>query len=250
MRCVPRKPLLMAISILAAASAASSAQAQTRSSDWQVRVGGAWINTDTSNDNLVFEGIELNNFRANVGNKAGPVFNVTWFATPNIGIELLAAAPFKHGISGRGELSGLDLGSTKHLPPTLSVQYHFLPHSELRPYVGAGVNYTIFSSESVASGVHEALIATANGATGSDFAGGSTRMSIKDSYGLSFQAGVDLHFNKRWFVNFDARWISIDADARLKSRTTSASTGDTTLRSNLDLSIDPWVYSATIGYRF
>jgi len=241
------KPLIV---LGVAACSAQAAMAQT-TSDFQVRVGGAWITPNTSNDNLVFEGTELENFRASVGNKAGLVFNGTWFATPNIGIELLAALPFEHKINGRGELGPLGrLGSTKHLPPTLSVQYHFLPYSELRPYVGAGLNYTIFSSESVADGVHDALIATANAATGGGFNGGDTKLSIKDSYGLSFQAGVDIHFTQRWFVNFDVRWIEIDADATLNSRTRNASGSDVTLRSKLDLSIDPWVYSATIGFRF
>lgn len=66
----------------------------------------------------------------------------------NIAIELLAATPFSHDIKGTGALAGVGkVGETKQLPPTLSVQYHFSPKASVRPYVGAGINYTIFFSE-------------------------------------------------------------------------------------------------------
>ena len=59
--------------------------------------------------------------------------------TDNWAVELLAAYPFEHDIY---LVDGPEVGSTKHLPPTVSLQYHFMPDSTFQPYLGAGVNYT------------------------------------------------------------------------------------------------------------
>jgi len=120
------RKLALATAMTAALSAPAMAQ---EAGDWLFRIGGGFIATDTSNDNLVFEGIELDNFRADVDDAAGLIFNFTCFLTPHWGVELLAAAPFKHDVDGDGALGPLGkLGRTYHLPPTLGLQYHFLPN--------------------------------------------------------------------------------------------------------------------------
>ena len=45
------------------------------------------------------------------------------------------------------ELNGVNAGSTKHLPPTVSLQYHFRGNERVKPFIGAGLNYTIFFEE-------------------------------------------------------------------------------------------------------
>ncbi len=41
---------------------------------------------------------------------------------------------------------------TKHLPPTLTAQYHFdLANKKVHPFVGAGINYTHFFDEDIGS---------------------------------------------------------------------------------------------------
>lgn len=218
--------------------------------DWLARFGIGFVNPDVDSGDLVFEGTRLDGYQIDVDDDARPVVNLTWMASDRVGIELLAAWPFQHDIDGAGALADLGrLGRTKHLPPTLSLQYHFLPGRKVRPYAGVGLNYTLFFDESTTDGLHEGIIATANAATGAGFSGGDTSLDIKDSFGVALQAGIDFHLTDRWFLNADARWIRIEADARLTTRTTDGG-GDVTLRSRVKADLDPWVLSATVGYRF
>ncbi|MDZ7622711.1 MAG: OmpW family outer membrane protein [Candidatus Competibacteraceae bacterium] len=144
-------------------------------------------------------------------------FNVTYMATPNIGIELLAAWPFSHDIS----LSGAGtVGETKQLPPTLSVQYHFMPTSNIRPYAGLGLNYTIFFDE-------EAKGALAG-----------SNLSLDNSWGVAVQLGIDIDVAPNWFVNADLRYIDIESDAKLDGVGIGA------------VEIDPVVFGLNIGTRF
>jgi outer membrane protein len=240
---------LLAAAVLSAI-AATPAVAQ-ESGDWQFRIGPGYIATDTDNDDLVFEGTRLDNFRIDVEDKAGLVFDLTYFVSPNWALELLASAPFEHEIDGAGELGALgEIGDTKHLPPTLSLQYHFLPDQTFRPYVGAGLNYTLFFDDSTNAGLHEGVVATANGALGTNFSGGNTNLSIDDSFGLGLQAGVDVDVTENLFWNFNVRWIQINVDADLKTTTFAPDGAETVFSSNIDTDIDPFVFSTQIGFRF
>jgi len=240
--------------LLAAAMAASmftlSALAQ-QAGDWQFRIGAGVIAPDTGNDDLVFEGTRLDTFNIDVDDQFGLVFDLTYFLSPNWGVELLASTPYKHDIDGAGALSALgEIGDTRHLPPTLSLQYHFAPGRSFRPYVGAGLNWTLFFDDWSNAGLHEGVVATANGALGTDFSGGDTNLSIDDSFGAAFQAGFDVDFADNWFWNFNVRYIMIDADATLRTRTFDPGGAETIFTSTLDTEIDPLVYSAQIGFRF
>ena len=135
-------------------------------------------------------------------------------------VEVLASLPFTHEIAGAGNLSGTDkVAEAKQLPPTVSLQYHFSPQGTTRPYVGAGINYTIFFDES-----------TTGALAGTD-------ISLDNSVGLTVQAGVDVDINKDWFWNADLRYISIET------------TADTALGS-VDVDIDPWVFTLAVGTSF
>lgn len=221
--------------------------------DWQFRVGLGYVSPDTSDDDLVVEGLgPVSGAQIDVDDQLGLVLNATYFFSPNWGLELLASTPFEHDVDGAAALEGVgELGSVKHLPPTLSLQYHFRPNQTIRPYIGAGLNYTLFFDEDTTEGLHNALVATANTELGTNFSGGSTDLSVDDSFGLALQAGFDIDLSENWFLNFDLRWIDIDVDAELQT-TTFADGGSTptVLNSAIDVDIDPWVFSSTIGFRF
>ncbi len=201
--------------------------------DWLVRVGLGHVKPDTSSGNLVVAGDELVGARIDVGSNTRPIINLTYMATDHIGLELLAAWPFEHDIQGAGILGGAGkLGETKHLPPTLSLQYHLMPGAALRPYVGIGLNYTTFFSSKATPTLDGAL-------------GGPSSLSIKDSFGLALQLGADFNLTDTLFLNFDLRYIQIEADARIRTQT-----ADGEVRSRIKADIDPLVFSAAVGFRF
>jgi outer membrane protein len=140
--------------------------------------------------------------------------------TPNWGFDILGALPFSHDI----EANGAKVAETKHLPPTFSFQYHFLPDGNFMPYVGAGVNYTVFFDESVEESV---------------FPGGD--LSIDDSFGLALQIGADIKINDSWIFQIDVRYVDIEPDVSLD-------TGAGILE--FDAGINPMVYSLSIGRIF
>jgi outer membrane protein len=248
MKTISTRNLLAAA--IAAAMLAGPAISQ-EAGDWQFRIGTGLVAPDTGNDDLVFEGTRLDDFNIDVDDKHGIVFDLTYFLSPNWGVELLASTPFEHEIDGAGALGALgEIGDTKHLPPTLSLQYHFAPNQTFRPYIGAGLNYTLFFDDSTNAALHEGVVATANGALGTNFSGGDTNLSIDDSFGAAFQAGFDVDFNENWFWNLNVRYIMIDVDATLRTQTFDPDGAETIFTSTLDTEIDPFVYSAQIGFRF
>ncbi|MEQ8263017.1 OmpW family outer membrane protein [Pseudohaliea sp.] len=156
----------------------------------------------------------------------------TWMVTDVWGVELLAATPFEHDIT-QPDL-GIDAGSTKHLPPTLSLQYY--PRggkAGWQPYVGIGVNYTYFFDEEVDPALGEALGAVL-GAT-------SARLDLDDSIGLAGQAGVDIPLNDNWMLNAGVWYIDIGTTADVVTDVGTVS---------FDVDIDPWVYNIGIAYKF
>lgn len=238
--------------LIVAALALFSLDAMAQSQgDWLVRLGLGYVSPDVDSQNLVFEGIELDTYQIDVDENIRPVVNFTYMASDRLGVELLAAWPFSHSVEGDGALAGLGkLGSTKHLPPTLSLQYHFRPDQTFRPYAGVGLNYTKFFDEQTTEALHQGIIGTSNAALGTDYAGGSTDMSIGDSFGIALQLGADVALNDAWFVNFDLRWIDIEADAELRTTTIDGNGFEVDLASRIKADIDPWVFSTAIGLRF
>lgn len=174
--------------------------------DWLVRVGASNVDPRSNNSEIV-----------SVDSAASLTFNFSYMMTDVWAVEVLAAYPFKHDISLVG---GPKVGSTKQLPPTVSLQYHFRPTEKLQPYLGLGINYTNFFSEKT-TGLLE-----------------GTNLSLGDSWGLAGQIGFDVIFNDNWFLNLDARYIGIESKAKLDG----VSLGK--------VEIDPWVYGAHVGFRF
>jgi outer membrane protein len=157
----------------------------------------------------------------------------TYMLSPSFGIELLAATPFEHdisvnGLGGLGVPNGTKLGSTKHLPPTLSAQWYPLGSgSALQPYLGVGVNYTTFFSEKLTSGAKTAL--------------GASNLKLDDSFGLAFEAGLDWAISSNWVINASVWKADIDTTA-----TVNTALG----KVKVDVEIDPMVYMLAVGYKF
>lgn len=164
-----------------------------------------------------------------VNNSIMPEIDITHMVSDHVGLELIAATT-KHNASGTSGTTGSigKLASTWVLPPTLTVQYHFAPDAKVRPYVGAGVNYTMFYSEKASSGLETAV--------------GQTDVDLKDSFGWAAQAGIDIDLNEKMFLNFDVKYIDMDTTARL------ATTAIGTQR--VKISLDPIVFGVGVGFRF
>ena len=164
-----------------------------------------------------------------VSTQVVPEIDFTYMATPNIGFELIAATA-KHDVAGvSGVTGGIgELASTWVLPPTLTVQYHFNPAGTVRPYLGAGVNYTLFYSEKASDGLEAAV--------------GTTDVALDDSVGWAVQAGLDIAVSNNMMLNLDAKWIDIDTTATLRTGALGTQT--------VDVSIDPLVIGVGLGWKF
>lgn len=198
---------------LAAASVcvAQPALAQGAGS-WTVGVGVHQINPKSDNGSLVDGALDLE-----VGSSVRPTFTAEYFLSDNWGVEALASLPFQHDI----EIKGVGkVGSAKHLPPTVSLQYHFNPKGRVSPFVGAGLNYTTFFSED-----------TTGALQGAD-------LELDDSWGLAARAGVDFAVGEKGAIRLDVRWIDIDSDVSLEG--TEIGTAE----------IDPLVYGVTYLFKF
>ncbi|MDM5077728.1 OmpW family outer membrane protein [Aeromonas media] len=197
--------------LLIAAAFASPTVLAHQAGDILVRGGLAFVSPQTSSDDVLGTG-ELD-----IDSNMQLGLTLSYMLTDNWGVELLAATPFSHSVStpGLGEVA-----KVKHLPPTLMAQYYFGDaNSKVRPYVGAGINYTTFFDE-------EGRGALAG-----------TDVSVDSSWGLAGQVGLDMAINDRWFVNASAWLIDIDTDVH-------------TAVGTINTSIDPVAFMLGVGYRF
>ena len=164
----------------------------------------------------------------------------TYMFTENWAFDILAAYPFSHDIDLDATISdGVDtqsgsvpFGKVEHLPPTFSIQYHFLPEAKFQPFVGLGVNYTTFLTEDLDQGIIDA---------------GIVDYSLDDSFGVAVQAGADWMINDNWLINFDLRWINIESDltATVDDGVNPPATGGLGT-----VKIDPVFFAINVGYRF
>ncbi|NLC21738.1 MAG: outer membrane beta-barrel protein [Halomonadaceae bacterium] len=203
-------PTLFAAGLAAAAFTASSQALAYGAGDFFTRFGVAKVSPKSDNGTLA------GNLAVDVEDDTRCAFSLGYRFHDKFGIELLAAEPFKHDI----KLGGENLASTKHLPPTLTLQYYPLGGTEayVQPYVGVGVNYTRFSSEKI-------------GIEGAE-------LDLDSSWGAAGQVGVDLLINDNWALNASAWYIDLETDASLGG----ADIGT--------VKIDPWVIMGGLSYRF
>jgi outer membrane protein len=183
---------------------AVSVPAAADKGEFGVRVRGLYMSVDSETSP---------NLDVSVEDRWIPEFDLSYWFTDNIAVELVLTYPQKHDVS----LAGQGIGSVKQLPPTLMLQYHFLPKQTFQPYVGIGLNYTRFSSVNLL-----------NGAVTMD----------KDSTGVAFQGGFDYRVSKSMYLNVDAKYVNIESDLFLGGSRVST------------LKLDPWLVGVGIGWRF
>ncbi|MGY8561793.1 outer membrane beta-barrel protein [Paracidovorax citrulli] len=202
--------LLPASLAVALVLAASPAMAQSKG-DWTVAAGVHQVAPKSSNGTLA------GGLQVDVDSDIKPTITGEYFIADNLGIELLAALPFKHDIN----INGLGrVGSTKHLPPVVSLQYHFNSTGKVSPFVGAGLNYTTFFSEE----------------TGGALAGST--LKLDDSWGLAAHAGLDFAIGSNGALRVDVRWIDIDSDVKLNGEKLGT------------VNIDPLAYGVAYVFKF
>lgn len=221
---------LVAGSLLATGLACGAGSAMAyEAGDIILRAGVASVQPDEDSSALKLDGVALAGTSAGVDNNEQLGLTGTYMLTSNIGVGLLAATPFEHDIKANGLAGGIDAGSAKHLPPTFTLQYFPMDSaSAFQPYVGIGVNYTVFFSEDVDSDL-EAIL-------------GKGDLEIDDSIGLAAQVGFDYAIDEHWLLNASVWYIDIDTDAEFKF--------DSGSRVKADVDIDPWVYMLGVGYKF
>ncbi|MGB3725653.1 MAG: OmpW family outer membrane protein [Glaciecola sp.] len=194
-----------------------------------IQVGGADFGLPLGTDgaNVLLGGIDVDN-NTQLG------LNIAYFLTDNINVELLAATPFTHDME---ILGGTKLGSTKHLPPTVTVNYYFAdPAAKFQPYVGAGLNYTIFFDEKFDQGAVDLVAANAGGAEISN-------LDVDASFGLSAQIGADYEISEGVYLNASVRYINIETEATFDVAGAPGGTVD-------NVKINPFVYTLSVGYKF
>lgn len=177
-----RKTPLIAIAAAATLAATLPAAAQD-TGNWIVRARA--VHLDSANTDSTGLGLSINN-------KWLPEVDFTYFLSPNLAAELILTVPQKQTV--HSSVLNADGGTFKHLPPTLTLQYHFTNLGGFRPYVGAGVNYTRLMS---------VKLDAASNAVGAD-------VDLKrNSYGLALQLGVDVPLGGGWLLNADVKKVQI-----------------------------------------
>jgi outer membrane protein len=203
------KALLAALlSTLTSFTLSSAAIAQE--SPWQVRVRAVHIDPADKSDPVGGAGASD---RLHVSDKWIPEVDITYYVTPNWAAELILTTPQKHTVT----LDGAGIGTFRHLPPTLTAQYHFLPGKQFNPYLGAGVNYTLLSKVRLLDG--------------------AARLE-HDSVGLALQAGVDYRLGGHWSLNVDVKKLQLRSDVMIGGVRASR------------VKVDPVLLGVGIGYRF
>lgn len=193
---------------------ASPEAAVTERSPWQVRLRALGVITRDSGSVGGVPGSDLS-----YSDTVVPEIDFSYFFTDNIAAELILGTTYAK-IHGEGSLAGLNVGKTWLLPPTLTLQYHFTDFGAFKPYVGAGVNYTIFYNQSAKD---------------------ADDLDVKSRFGVAVQAGFDYMLDEHWGVNVDVKKIFLQPKF-------DVSVGGADLNGKAKL--DPWLIGAGVTYRF
>lgn len=220
------------ISVLAAAPAFA---------DFAVNIGAINVAPDDSSSSLnVIEqvaGLPNGSTALAVDSNTQLGLTFDYRVKPHWAVQLIAATPFTHDIKVKGSaIDGLKVGKTKHLPPTLLAQYHFMPeHQTFDPFVGVGLNYTIFFDEQIDTQLSDTLQVLGVTSTTD-----SVTLKAKNSFGLAFQAGVNIKLSDTLGVHMMVSKMDIDTTGRVQ-------VNGSTVQS-VNINIDPYV--AMIGLRW
>ncbi len=181
--------------VLAAATALTMTTAfAVPAGTWSIAAGAHMVDPKSDNGTLANGALAVD-----VDDDIRPTISGEYFIANNVGIELLAAVPFRHDITLTAADGSTIDAKTQHLPPTLSLQYHFDGYNmpmNVKPFVGVGVNYTTFFKERIYSDDFE-------------------KLELDDSFGVAGHIGVDIPFNPTESFRIDARYMDIKTDAKV-----------------------------------
>ncbi len=184
---------------------------------WTVAAGAHYVDPKDDNGTLANGA-----FAVDVDGDVRPTLSGEYFVANNVGVELLAAIPFHHDLTLTDAAGNKVEGKTQHLPPTLSLQYHFdgynLPMN-VKPFVGVGVNYTTFFNEKL-------------------YLGPKADLEIDDSVGVAGHIGLDIPFADTESFRIDARYMEIKPDVSLNGTDIGS------------VDISPWVYGVAFVKSF
>jgi outer membrane protein len=197
-----------------------------------VRAGLTSVSPDESSSNVMVQGVGDVGMGASVNSNTQLGLNAVYMLTNQIGLELLAASPFKHDITlTNTQDNDLGLGDGKlaqsrQLPPTLSLVYYLPFSGNVQPYLGVGLNYTVFFDEQFVDSRQDQSF---------------NDLRLDESFAMAAQIGMDYKLNEHWLVNASVRYIDIDTQARFEVLG---------LPAKVSVDVDPWVYSLLLGYKF
>lgn len=211
--------LLGSASAMAQSTPADDAPVGKAANTWMVRLRAIEVMpTVTSSTITLYNGTNLGG-SVKASNAFMPEVDFSYFFTDNIAAELIAATT-QHTLSVSDTLAGSPVvGQIWVLPPTLTLQYHFMPKNAFSPYLGVGINWTIFY----------------NGSAAAPF----NRLTATSTVGPALQAGVDWNFKGHWFLNADVKWIYMNTTASVNGGLVHAKTD-----------LNPVVLGLGVGYRF
>ncbi len=188
---------------------------------WMIRARGIGVIPDEDSNNWVVDGTPDADAALSIDDAIVPELDISYFFTKNIALELILAVT-PHTIDGKGSISGNgEIGDVWLLPPTLTLQYH-VDMGAFKPYLGAGVNYTVFFGE--------------------DAGPNYSNLDLDNNFGWALQAGFDYHLQDNWFFNVDVKKLWLDTDTSVNL--------DGTGKVTADVDIDPWIVGVGLGYKF
>lgn len=165
--------------------------------------------------------------------------DITYMMTNHFGVELMLDTSSKHDINGTGALAGVKIGDATVLPPSVIATWHFMPNNNIRPYVGAGLNYTFFFNEGTTNEFTGAVDGVVTGGTGGV---ASTSVDVDDALGIIVQAGVNFDINDDWYASLDAKYIDMDTTATVQANGADAV--------KVDFDLNPLIIGIGVGTSF
>jgi len=201
---------IIAAAMIAAGIIAAPVAAQADDTGLMVRARAVYLDFDNAHNQGLPDSVSANN-------RFVPEVDFSWFFTKNIAAELVLTYPQTVNI----QLNDVYIGKIKALPPSLVLQYHFTDFGAFKPYVGLGVNYTLFSSRD-------------------NIYLGATQLTVENSsVGMVGQVGFDYMFTKNLGLNVDLKYIQMETDVSVKGGPKLGALG-----------LSPWTPGVGLTYKF
>lgn len=222
-----KKAILSIVTGLIFSLGFAQAQENQEYDKWQIRLRGVGV--------VPVENAEISTIGGNVSVSSTfiPELDITYFFSKNVAAELILGTTKHNVYTTNSDLSAIggaananvDLGDVWLLPPTLTLQYHFRPNKVWKPYVGAGVNYTIFYNPDAGNTVKD--------------------ISYDNTFGFAMQLGTDINISKNIFLNLDVKNILLKTDVNVDASNLAVG-----LHIPAKVDINPFLLGFGVGIKF